>query len=315
MKAELWILPGLPIGGVLLSNEVTGRRRKLLVSAASLAVAAYAGVGCHGRLHDASPESAAPKRSARTLEKAPWPVAAFVVPNLDAPDAERPDGTKHDGDTQFEKLTFPGAREPFPAQIYGNLTASACFRELSRRAIAFARVGPARGVDAPIRLKGRLHGVDVHGDRPRERDKSPYEILDCRLALAIDDFTVLLAAHGIVEAQHMSMYRPPVKPLDSGKHRGQHEAALAIDLGILTRADGSRLVIEDDYRGRIGAKTCGDGAGPNPVTENATDLREILCTSVDARTFNLYLTLNHDVPHHNHFHLEVMRHVKWVMVE
>ncbi len=275
------------------------------------AVAAISSLlGCHG-----GPESAAPERAARTLEKAPWPVTAFVVPNLDTTAATAPVEATPDAEGESRKLSFPNPRGHFPAQIYGDLDGGACLRELSRRAIPFVRVGHARGVDTPIRLKGRLHGVDVHGDRPRERDKSPYEIIDCRLALALDDFTVLLAAHGIVEAQHMSIYRPPTKPLEAGKHRGQHEAALAIDLGILTRSDGARIVIEDDYRGRIGAKTCGDGAGPNPVTEDATELRDILCTAVGAQTFNVYLTPNHDVPHHNHFHLEVMRHVKWILVE
>jgi hypothetical protein len=261
-------------------------------------------------------------RSRRTLEieKAPWPVTALALTSAEQDALETETETETEtlpegGPDNREKLRFPNPREPFPAQIYGNLKEEACLRELSRRQIGHMRVAKTNGVATPIRLKGRLHGVDVHGDRPNERERSPYEILDCRLALALDDFTIVLAAHDIVEAVHMSMYRPPTAPLEPGKHRGQHEAALAIDLGILIRSDGSHMVVENDFRGRIGAKTCGVGAGPNPVTEAATELRDILCTAVSARTFSVYLTPNHDAPHHNHFHLEVTRHVTWLLVE
>ena len=42
-----------------------------------------------------------------------------------------------------------------------------------------------------------------------QRESSPWEIVDCRLALALDDFAEQLAAHDIVTVVHLSMYRPP----------------------------------------------------------------------------------------------------------
>jgi len=203
-----------------------------------------------------------------------------------------------------------------PAERYGGLDARACTRALLQRRIPFTPVARAEGVDAPIRLTGRVHGVDFHGAPGASRSASPHEIVDCRLALALDDFGAILAEHAVVEGVHMSIYRPPVGPLPAGKtRRGQHEAGLAVDLGVLVQRDGTRLVIEDDWHGALGARPCGAGTGPWPPTLRAQTLRSILCSAVDAKLFNVVLTPNHDEPHRNHFHLEVTRGVDWFIVE
>ena len=62
---------------------------------------------------------------------------------------------------------------------------------------------------APVRLAGKLHGVHIHSSLPEEkRATSAFEILDARLALALDDFAALLQRHDIVELIHFTMYRP-----------------------------------------------------------------------------------------------------------
>ncbi len=199
-----------------------------------------------------------------------------------------------------------------PAAIYAALDHDACKLELKKRSIAFTPADPAVGVDFPIRLAGKLHGVDVHGQEPPlKRATSVYEILDCRLALALDDFTAQLEKHTVVEVVHFSMYRPP--PKGATKFQ-RHDAALAIDLGYLVKKDGTKLRVLEDWHGGIGQRTCGAGAGPSPATKEAVELRKILCDAADAQLFQVMLTPNYNAPHANHFHLEVTRGVKWFLV-
>ncbi len=103
--------------------------------------------------------------------------------------------------------------ERSPAFRYANATDVEVFAELDRRKILYQRVDVAPGVRAPIRLTGRLHGVYIHSSLPPEqRVTSSFEILDGRLALALDDFAALLERHDIDEVIHYTMYRPNVAP-------------------------------------------------------------------------------------------------------
>jgi hypothetical protein len=98
-----------------------------------------------------------------------------------------------------------------PAYRYANLTDEQAFAELDLRNVGYKRVAPVGGVRAPIRLTGPLHGVRIHSSLPEaERAHSPFEILDARLALALDDFAALLERHDVDELVHYTMYRPNV---------------------------------------------------------------------------------------------------------
>jgi hypothetical protein len=205
--------------------------------------------------------------------------------------------------------------EDAPAQRYGALDRDACERELRSRGIPFVRVEEARGVLAPIRLTGPVHGITFHsGVAPKQRASSPWEIVDCRLALALDDFSVQLAAHDIVDVLHYSIYRPPSRRWPAERIAAQHVGALAIDAATFTKRDGSRLEVERDFHGRIGAATCGPGAGPEPATAEAVELRQIVCEASEAKLFNVALTPDYNWAHRNHFHLEVAAGAKWFMV-
>ena len=83
----------------------------------------------------------------------------------------------------------------------------------------FSRVDEARGVLAPVRLDGPLHGVTFRlgAAGGRSGPRARWEIVDCRLALALDDFAAQLAAHDVVEVIHFSIYRPPPKRWPAGK--------------------------------------------------------------------------------------------------
>jgi hypothetical protein len=195
---------------------------------------------------------------------------------------------------------------PVPAGPYGALDRGTCEAELGRRGVPFDRVDEARGVRAPIRLTGPVRGVTFTSMLPAsQRATSPLEILDCRLGLALDDFAAQLAAHDIVEVVHFSMYRPPPRGWPAEKTGARHSGALAIDAATFVKRDGRRLDVLRDFHGRIGATPCGPGAGPQPSTPDALELRQIFCDAAGARLFNVALTPDFNWPHRNHFHLEV----------
>jgi hypothetical protein len=205
--------------------------------------------------------------------------------------------------------------ESAPAKRYAELDRGACEAELSKRAVPFVPVEDARGVLAPVRLKGPLRGVTFHcGVPPAQRASTPWEIIDCRLALALDDFAVQLAAHDVVEVLHYSIYRPPPVAWPADKIAARHPGALAIDAATFTKRDGTKLDVERDFHGRVGSTTCGEGAEAHPLTAEAAELRQIVCEAAEAKLFNVALTPDYNFAHHNHFHLEVTAGAKWFMV-
>lgn len=359
-------------------------------------------------------------------------------------------------------LLVPSAEhvESAPAYRYANMTNEQAFAELDRRGISYVREAEVAGVRAPIRLRGALRGVDIHSALPPERRAdSIFEILDARLALALDDFCLILAEHDVEEVVHYTMYRPNVphlhaehgaqspkreaaepstsrrvEPRDrggdarpkksgeprrrtTGKHPGgnkrlddkgalpgkatsgkasapqkqkpaknkkpagaappaapkkasapaatgkaahapkkassakppsrktpgataparkkvaarvgkmapvqrppaqpapegtRHPAGLAIDVGGLRKRDGTWLSVANDFHGTLGAQTCGGGAAVPPQAK-ARELRRIVCTALERGVFTYVLTPNFDVPHADHFHMEIKPGVRWFL--
>jgi hypothetical protein len=135
----------------------------------------------------------------------------------------------------------PGVAERTPAFRYANMSDAEALAELDRRRILYSRVERAPGVRAPIRLTGRLNGVYFHSSLPPEqRVTSVYEILDARLALALDDFALVLARHDIDEVVHYTMYRPNV----GGRQVAQASPATR------ARATGPRVVVREALAGK-----------------------------------------------------------------
>jgi len=111
------------------------------------------------------------------------------------------------------RYELPAHADEMPAFHYSSMTQDECVAELKARDIPYAEE-TARGVDQPVRLTGPLHGVTFRTDESAaKRESSPYEIADCRLVLALDDFAQILEKHDVVEVRHYSMYRPPGKSL------------------------------------------------------------------------------------------------------
>jgi hypothetical protein len=210
-------------------------------------------------------------------------------------------------------ITTPSDATTTPAVRYAQLSQADCEAELANRKIDFVRETGA-AVLAPVRLAGPLHGVVFRSDaRDKDRATSPYEIADCRLVLALDDFAEILARHDVVEVRHYSMYRPP-RSWPEGKLGARHDGALAIDAGRFIDKSGAVLDVDRDFHGAIDAPTCGEHAAPKPATAAALALRALLCEAVEHRLFNVVLTPNYNRPHKNHFHLEVTAGVAWFLV-
>jgi hypothetical protein len=205
---------------------------------------------------------------------------------------------------QFSLFEVP---EGSPVLGYAALDRDGCEGELRKRGIAFARAEDTPGVRAPVRISGPLHGVAVHSPLPApQRAKSRTDLVDCRLALSLDDFAATLAPRGIVEVLHLSAYRSKTEGGCTVKYPGeQHCAALAVDVASFGKKDGTRLVVERDFHGKIGSLTCATGAAaPN-------ELWEIACASA-GKQFQVVLTPNWNTEHRNHFHLELTVH-PWVL--
>jgi hypothetical protein len=246
-------------------------------------------------------------------------VAAIVLASgtsLAKPKPAKHAAKPHHVSSRFEA---PSDADDSPAVRYGRMSQTECEAELNKRSIKFHRE-TAKGVAAPVRLDGALHGVEFRTDQSdAQRAESPWEIADCRLILAMDDFSAMLEQHGVVQVRHYSMYRAPPKSWPDDKIGTRHNGALALDAARFTTKDGTKLSVLDDFHGAIGDKTCGDGAGPRHVADKdaaarATEIRAILCEAVSARLFNVVLTPNYNKPHRNHFHLEVTAGVKWFLV-
>ena len=198
---------------------------------------------------------------------------------------------------------------------YGQMTAEECMAEAATRKLPITAEA-TDGVLAGVRLTGPIDGVTFRTRLSEEkRATSTWEIADCRLVLALDDFADVLVAHDIVEVRHYSMHRKVPDSWPAGKVGSQHFGAMAIDAAIFITKDGEKLDVLDDWSGKIGAKTCGPDAHPIKKTAKSTTLREILCETAAKRIFNVILTPNHNRAHRNHFHLDVTAGAKWFVVD
>jgi hypothetical protein len=199
---------------------------------------------------------------------------------------------------------------------YANLGDDEVVAELNRRGIAWVPASPPLpGVRTPIRLAGPLRGVTIHSTLPEpERKTTVFEILDGRLALALDDFCALLARHDVVEIVHYTMYRPPGElPPDLNKQI-RHPAGLAIDVGAVRKADGRWLAIGPHWPSDIGAKTCGAGAREH-WSRPGREIVSIACEAADLRMFHFILTPHFDAAHADHLHLEIKPDTRWFLVK
>jgi hypothetical protein len=210
----------------------------------------------------------------------------------------------------------PILRADAPNLRYANLERDACLAELARRNVPFVDGEATPGVLAPVRLRGSLHGVEIHSNRStKSRKRSIYEVFDCRLVLALDDFAELVAEHGVTEIIHSGAYRPTTELGCTRRYWGlQHCAALAVDIQAFRYEDGTTLHVDRDFHGRIGLGTCASDVAPLRRTHGADELWAFVCGAAERALFNVMLTPNYNAEHRNHFHLELTPEAGWMMV-
>ncbi len=200
-----------------------------------------------------------------------------------------------------------------PAYRYANMSNREALRELDRRGIPYKRVrDKIPSVREPVRLTGELSGVLIRSSLPeREWETTIFNILDARLALALDDLCRILAQHDIVEVMHFTMYR--MQGRETGKPRFRHPGGLAIDLGAMKKRNGEWLSVGPHWTSSIGAKTCGTGAR-KLIGRRGRELMSIICEVADQRIFHYMLSPHFDEPHSDHWHMEIKPGVKWFLV-
>jgi len=213
-------------------------------------------------------------------------------------------------------VTVPRDYDTTAAAMYAGLSSDACRQEIERRGIAVLSTPEVAGIDAPVRLAGTLHGVTFRQERlsTDEALNADGGIMDCRLVLALDDLSEMLAARGIDEVGFVSAYRRDATGTIPAGQR--HPSGLAIDIATFRHKDGTVWQVERDFHGHVGAKTCGPGAQqPAPRSASALALRRLVCDVGARRVFNLVLTPNYDAKHHNHVHFEVRQGIRWFLVQ
>lgn len=193
-----------------------------------------------------------------------------------------------------------------------NLSPHQCWKELTRRKLAARRVGGnAKGVATPVRLSGPMNGVAFVTPGAR----SVYGTLDCRLALALEELSRVLASHSVAEVYIDNLYRPRARLPGKRKKPSQHSYGLAVDVMGFKLVDGRRLVVEADFQGELGAPPCGPDAALVEPTEAAVALRTLVCDIAREGIFHHMLTPNYDRAHADHLHLDIKRDEKHFLLK
>jgi hypothetical protein len=74
------------------------------------------------------------------------------------------------------------------------------------------------------------------------------------------------------------------------------------------------LLVEHDFLPTLGAPVCGDAAALGTVTDGAILLRNLVCEVGREELFHHILTPNYDAAHADHFHLDIKRGARELVV-
>ncbi len=190
-----------------------------------------------------------------------------------------------------------------PARRFGNLSGSRCRAETKARGLDVkpAKASP-KHIATPLRIVGAFHGVRFVAPHA----PSKFGLVECRLALALDELGSLLTTHDVVSVRVDNVYRPQAH-LPGSKKRSQHAYGLAVDITSLELADGRILTAENEWHAAIGDPVCGPSAVMNDPTEESILLRNIVCDVARHGIFQHLLTPSFNAAHRTHFHFDIQR--------
>jgi len=165
-----------------------------------------------------------------------------------------------------------------------------CYAQLDARHVSYKRTKKP-GIALAVEITGPLGGVTYSG----------YDalVIDCSLAVSLDEIGRYVTAMGIDRAAFSSAYsRRTVR----GTNRpSKHSFGLAIDVAGFTGNDLGTVRIDRDYEQGLGDAVDCVGA---PLTQGGAVLKILQCQLVRSGLFHLVLSPDYDDAHHDHFHLE-----------
>jgi hypothetical protein len=166
-----------------------------------------------------------------------------------------------------------------------------CYDELETRHVGFRKTKKP-GIAQAVEIAGTLGGVELAGLGPL--------VIDCSLAVSLDEAGRYMRALGITQATFASAYsRRNVR----GTNRpSKHSYGLAIDVSGFSGPDLGALRVARDYEQGLGDAV--DCVG-QPLTQAGAVLKILQCQLVRSGLFQLVLSPDYDDAHHDHFHLEV----------
>ncbi len=250
----------------------------------------------------AAPPDGPPTEGTGTFEEADLAITAMSSPD---PASEATPSEPIVPETYREPLHTTTSPLWGPATRLASLQPADCRALVQRRHLPFKRDRrPTRGVATALRFDGPIENVRFLAGGW----KTPYGVLDCRLALVFVELAPVLAEHQVSQVLMGTMFRPSSR-LGSGA-LSQHAHGLAADVVGFRLEDGTTLEVERDWPPELGEPPCGEKATVSSPTREALLLRNLVCDVARRGFFHVILTPNYDQPHHDHIHLDIKRDAK-----
>ena len=185
------------------------------------------------------------------------------------------------------------AAVPTTQSAHAESPAVQCRAELAARHIGYKPVS-RKGIANAIEVTSALGGITYTSD-------GAGLILDCSLAVSLDEAGHYLTALGFTQAYFSGAYsRRNVR----GTNRpSKHSFGLAIDVHRFTGAQLGTVRVDRDFEQGLGDQLDCIGA---PLTEAGAALKIAQCQLVNSGLFSLVLSPDYDDAHYDHFHLEVV---------
>ena len=166
-----------------------------------------------------------------------------------------------------------------------------CLAELDARHVSWKKASRP-GIENAVEITGPIGGIELTSD------DQPL-VIDCSLAVSLDEAGSYLRGLGITKAYFSSAYsRRKVRFTD---HWSKHSFGLAIDVHTFSGPDLGTLRVDRDFEQGLGDEV--DCVG-TPLTQAGAVLEILKCQLVRSGLFHLVLTPDYDDAHHDHFHLE-----------
>jgi len=167
-----------------------------------------------------------------------------------------------------------------------------CFAELDARHVAY-RHASRPGIQLGVELTGTVGGIALTSeDQPL--------VIDCSLAVSLDEAGKYMAALGFTKATFSSAYSR--RNVRGTNHPSKHSYGLAIDVHTFSGPELGTLRVDRDFEQGLGDDMDCVGA---PLTQGGAALKILQCQLVRSGLFYLVLSPDYDDAHHDHYHLEV----------